>query len=165
MPVPSIAFRTNCSSLGKTDIPWPYLEKQSWRSTTWGEGVEPPAYSIYCALWYRSENTSLCMSYVKLKKPHNKQNPHFYCEGHQNWKRSPREVAESLSLEIIKTQRDAALSNLLDMTSNGAGWDDLQRHHLTDSVILYNHWEKLKTAANNPIPNFQSWSTWHLILN
>lgn len=51
--------------------------------------------------------------------------PFFHCEGHQYWKKSSREAVKSLSLEILKTQRDKALSG-------GAGQDDLQRCHLSD---------------------------------
>lgn len=53
-----------------------------------------------------------------------------------------------LSLEILKTQRDMALSN-------GAGQDDLQKCHLSDSVSLSSHWEKPQTVGKNRIPNFQ----------
>jgi len=44
-----------------------------------------------------------------------------------------------------------ALSNLLNMMSNGAGQDDLQSCHLNDSMILYSHWEKLKTVGNSKL--------------
>lgn len=141
-------FRTNCNNLDKKHIPLPYLEKKSWRSATWGGGVQPPAYFILCILWCLSQKWfmhELCIKKKKRKKT-NKQNPTLFTEDHQYPNRSPREVVESLPLEILKTQRDMALSNLLDVKSNGAGWDDLQRRHLNDPVILHSHWENLKDS-------------------
>jgi len=40
----------------------------------------------------------------------------------EHWKRLPREIVESLSLHVFKTQLDAVLSNLLYLALLSAGW-------------------------------------------
>lgn len=103
-----------------------------------------------CTVTQKSGN-SLCIS-QKNNQKHTKKSSTLFSLWESSVLKSSREVVKSLSLEILKIQHDMALSS--------AAGKDLMCH-LSDSVSLSSHWEKLQTVGNNCIPNLQILSMWH----
>lgn len=161
-------FRTNCNNLDKKHIPLPYLEKKSWRSATWGGGVQPPAYFILCILWCLSQKWfmhELCIKKKKKERKPTNKTPHFLLRVINTLTGHPEKLWNLCLWRYSKPNETWLWATYL--TWKAMELDEMISRGVTSMTLwFYTATGKtLKTVENNHIPNFQNLSTWHLILD